>query len=114
MASSTPSLAPASSATANAIWFSATAISTKPTTRSIAAATRQRLAYYASVNGNRSDLGLETPVAQIIHDADNGYGGFGSLIFNADPKNQLRLVVSRILPDPRRSVLNQLPVFPNG
>lgn len=54
----------------------------------------QRLAYYGSLNGNRSDLGLETPVAQIIHDADNGYGGFGSLIFNVDPKDQLRLVGS--------------------
>jgi len=54
----------------------------------------QRTAYYASLNGNRSNLGLETPVAQIIHDADNGYGGFGSLIFNADPKDQLRLVGS--------------------
>ncbi len=54
----------------------------------------QRLAYYGSLNGNRSDLGLETPVAQIIHDADNGYGGFGSLIFNTDPKDQLRLVGS--------------------
>src|ERR1700740_2071721 len=26
----------------------------------------QRLAYYASVNGNRSDLGLQTPVAQVV------------------------------------------------
>jgi hypothetical protein len=32
----------------------------------------QRLAYYGSLNGNRSDLGLETPVSQIMHDADNG------------------------------------------
>ena len=53
-----------------------------------------RFAYYASLNGNRSDLGLETPVSQIIHDRDNGYGGFGSLIFNIDPKDQLRLVTS--------------------
>src|SRR6516164_6605835 len=41
-----------------------------------------RFAYYASVNGNRSDLGIETPVPQIAHDAANGYGGFGSFIFN--------------------------------
>jgi hypothetical protein len=53
-----------------------------------------RFAYYASLNGNRSDLGLETPVGKIIHDRDNGYGGFGSLIFNVDPKDQLRLVTS--------------------
>lgn len=66
----------------------------------------QRLAYYGSVNGNRSDLGLETPVAQIVHDADNGYGGFGSLIFNADPKDQLRLVGSL------RRDYYQMPVSP--
>ena len=53
-----------------------------------------RFAYYVSLNGNRSDLGLETPVGEILHDRDNGYGGFGSLIFNLDPKDQLRLVTS--------------------
>jgi outer membrane cobalamin receptor len=53
-----------------------------------------RFAYYGSLNGNRSDLGLETPVGQIIHDAENGYGGFGSLIFNVNSANQLRLVTS--------------------
>lgn len=54
----------------------------------------ERLAYYASVNGNRSNFGIETPVPQIAHDAANGYGGFGSLIFNADPSDQLRFVTS--------------------
>ena len=54
----------------------------------------ERLAYYASLNGNRSDLGIETPVPQIVHDAANGYGGFGTVIFNADPSNQFRLVTS--------------------
>ena len=54
----------------------------------------ERFAYYASVNGNRSDLGIQTPVPQVVHDAENGYGGFGSLIFNVDPSNQLRLVTS--------------------
>lgn len=54
----------------------------------------QRFAYYASINGNRSDLGLQPPVPQIVHDAENGYGGFGSLIFNVDSSNQLRLVTS--------------------
>ncbi len=54
----------------------------------------QRFAYYASVNGNRSDLGLQPPVPQVVHDAANGYGGFASLIFNVDPSNQLRLVTS--------------------
>lgn len=51
-------------------------------------------AYYASVNGNRSGLGIETPVPQIIHDSENGYGGFATLIFDATPQDQLRLVLS--------------------
>lgn len=54
----------------------------------------QRFAYYASVNGNRSNLGIEPPVPQIVHDAANGYGAFGTLIFNADPSDQLRFVSS--------------------
>jgi hypothetical protein len=68
----------------------------------------QRLAYYGSLNGNRTDLGLETPAAQVIHDAGNGYGGFGSLIFNADPKDQLRLVGSL------RQDYFQLPIDPSN
>jgi len=51
-----------------------------------------KLAYYASVNGNRSNLGLEPPTTAVIHDAANGFGGFTSLIYNADPKDQFRLV----------------------
>jgi hypothetical protein len=54
----------------------------------------ERFAYYASVNGNRSDLGLQPPVSQVVHDAANGYGAFGSFIFNIDPSNQLRLVTA--------------------
>lgn len=54
----------------------------------------QRFAYYASVNGNRSNLGIQTPVPQVVHDAANGYGGFGTLIFNPDSANQLRVVTS--------------------
>jgi len=54
----------------------------------------ERFAYYVSVNGNRTDLGLQTPVSKVVHDAANGYGGFGSLIFNVDPSNQLRFVTS--------------------
>jgi hypothetical protein len=50
----------------------------------------ERFAYYASVNGNRSNLGLETPVAQVYHDAENGFGGFSSLMYNLGPKDQLR------------------------
>src|SRR3989454_3216710 len=51
-----------------------------------------RFAYYASVNGNRTNLGLQTPTTAVIHDAANGFGGFTSLIYNADSHNQLRFV----------------------
>ena len=67
----------------------------------------QRFAYYASVNANRTDLGLQPPVREVVHDAANGYGGFGSLIFNFDPSNQLRLVTSL------RRDYYQIPYDPN-
>jgi outer membrane cobalamin receptor len=54
----------------------------------------ERFAYYASVNANRSDYGIQTPVPELVHDAESGYGGFGSFIFNLDSSNQLRLVTS--------------------
>jgi hypothetical protein len=54
----------------------------------------QRFAYYASVNGDRSNYGLQTPVPQVVNDAANGVGGFTSLIFNPDGKNQYRVVGS--------------------
>jgi outer membrane receptor protein involved in Fe transport len=53
-----------------------------------------RLAYYGSFNANRSDLGLMTPVPEVIHDMNSGLGGFGTLILNATPQDQLRLVAS--------------------
>jgi hypothetical protein len=52
----------------------------------------EKFAYYASLNGNRSDYGLSPPVAQPYHNAANGYGGFGSFIYNRTPQDQLRLV----------------------
>jgi len=77
-----------------------------------------RFAYYASLSGNRSNYGLQTPIPPVAHDAANGYGGFASLIFNPDPKNQFRVVGSLrhdyyqvpIDPDPN-STGNQ--VFPS-
>jgi outer membrane receptor protein involved in Fe transport len=51
-----------------------------------------RFAYYASVNGNRTNLGLQTPSAAVLHDAANGFGGFTSLMYNVDSQDQLRLV----------------------
>ncbi len=77
-------------------------------------------AYYASVNGNRSNLGIETPVPQVVHDAAHGYGGFGSLIFNVDPSNQLRLVTSlrkdsyQIPYDPFPNDIENAPTSQNG
>ena len=43
---------------------------------------------------DKRDLGLQPPIPQVVHDAANGYGGFGSFIFNVDPSNQLRLVTA--------------------
>jgi hypothetical protein len=80
----------------------------------------ERFAYYASVNGNRSNLGIETPVAQVVHDSENGYGGFGSLIFNANASNQLRLVTSvrrdyyQIPYDPNPNDIENAPTAANG
>jgi TonB dependent receptor/Carboxypeptidase regulatory-like domain/TonB-dependent Receptor Plug Domain len=54
----------------------------------------ERFAYYASVSGNRSDLGIQTPVARIIHDSEDGYAVFSTLIFNPTPDDQFRAVWS--------------------
>ncbi len=53
-----------------------------------------RFAYFASLNGNRSDLGLQAPIGQVFHDAENGFGGFASLLYNIDSRDQLRFVTS--------------------
>jgi len=66
-----------------------------------------RFAYYVSLNGNRSDYGLQTPISQVVHDAENGYGGFATFIFNPDARNQLRLVASL------RQDYYQIPIDPN-
>ena len=44
----------------------------------------QRFAYYASIDGSRSELGLAPPVSQVIHDQSSGVGGFVSLFYNPD------------------------------
>ena len=54
----------------------------------------ERFAYYASLNGNRSNYGLQAPIGQVFHDAENGYGGFASFIYNPSAKNQFRVVTS--------------------
>ena len=71
----------------------------------------EKFAYYASINGNRSDYGLAPPIEKVVHDADNGYGAFASLIYNSTPRDQLRLLSmarARLLPDSRRPELQRL------
>lgn len=67
----------------------------------------EKFAYYASLNGNRSDYGLSPPIGRTFHDAANGYGGFASLIYNRTPKDQLRLVTQL------RSDFFQIPYDPD-
>jgi outer membrane receptor for ferrienterochelin and colicin len=54
----------------------------------------QNLAWYGSLSGYRSDLGLETPVPEVIHDQTAGLSGFGSVIYNRTPEDQLRFLGS--------------------
>jgi len=53
-----------------------------------------RFAYYGSVSANRTDLGLETPQPDAVHDQAAGVSGFTSLIFNVTPSDQVRFVGS--------------------
>src|SRR5215831_13138899 len=66
-----------------------------------------KLAYYGSLGGNRTNLGLQTPTSAVIHDGANGFGGFTSLIFNATPADQLRFVAQA------RRDFYQVPFDPN-
>jgi len=52
----------------------------------------ERFAWYGSTNFNYSTDGLQPAVSQPVHDMENGYGGFGSLVFNPNPSDQLRYV----------------------
>jgi len=67
----------------------------------------EKFAYYASLNGNRSDYGLQPPIGQVYHDAVNGYGGFASFIYNRTPQDQFRLVTQL------RTDYFQVPYDPN-
>ncbi len=53
-----------------------------------------KFAYFGSINGNRSDYGLETPGPDVVHDRVWGLGGMGTLVYNRDAFNQLRFVTS--------------------
>jgi hypothetical protein len=52
----------------------------------------EKFAWYTSLNGNRSDLGLSPAVSQPVHDSSNGFGGFLSTIYNLNPANQFQVV----------------------
>jgi len=54
----------------------------------------ERFAFYGSLDGNRSDLGLATPASAVIHDQSSGRGGFLSLLYNASAHDQVRWIVS--------------------
>ncbi len=54
----------------------------------------QRFAYYAGLTGNRTDLGLQPPTAQVLHDQASNLSAFTSLIYNPNGANQFRLVGS--------------------
>ena len=49
-------------------------------------------AYYASAAYNRSDLGLQTPVSQVIHDQTEGYGLFTNLQYRPSGQDAVSLV----------------------
>jgi hypothetical protein len=49
-------------------------------------------AYYASIEGNRSNLGLQTPVSQVIHDDSKGYGAFTNLQYKASEQDAVSFV----------------------
>jgi outer membrane receptor protein involved in Fe transport len=53
-----------------------------------------RFAYYASISGNRTDLGLETSSTENLNNQSAGLSGFTSLTFNKTPNDQFRLIAS--------------------
>jgi hypothetical protein len=61
-------------------------------------------AYYASIEGNRSNLGLQTPDSQVIHDDSQGYGAFTNVQYAPTPQDALSFVVQL------RQDLYQIPV----
>ena len=68
----------------------------------------EKFAWYASLNGNRSDYGLQPPISQRPSTMPTtAYGGFASLIYNRTPADQLRLVTQL------RSDYYQIPYDPD-
>ncbi|HEV2720852.1 MAG TPA: TonB-dependent receptor [Thermoanaerobaculia bacterium] len=50
----------------------------------------ERLAWYASANGNRTDQGLETPIPRAIHAAANGLGALATIVALPNDADQIR------------------------
>jgi len=67
----------------------------------------EKFAWYASINGNRSNDGLQPAISQPVNDHENGFGGFASLLYNRDPADQFRLITQA------RSDYYQIPKDPN-
>ena len=53
-----------------------------------------KFAYYASVVGSRTDLGLEPPSEQVIHNMGSGEGFFTNMSYNLSPVDTLRWTAS--------------------
>jgi hypothetical protein len=49
-------------------------------------------AYYASIEGNRSNLGLQTPISQVIHDDSQGYGAFTNLQYKPSEQDAVTFI----------------------
>ena len=67
----------------------------------------KQFAYYASLNGNRNNYGLQTPIRKWFTMRRTATGGFDSSIDNRDSKNQFRVVTSL------RQDYYQIPVDPD-
>ena len=57
-----------------------------------AASHTDRFAYYASVEGNRSNLGLQTPDSPVIHDQAQGYGVFTHLEYQPTTQDAVSVI----------------------
>jgi len=54
----------------------------------------KKFAYYGSIGGNRTDLGLESPGKIVLHNNANGASAFTALQYNVSDRDQLRLASS--------------------
>lgn len=69
---------------------------------------RSKFAYYTSLSGNRTDLGLEPPVLQGSHAMGSGEGLFTTMSYNRGPSDQFDWTATA------RNDRFQIPVDPNN